>query len=348
MKKIVGNGKICIVLLSVILFMGFLGCNKNSDRPISTEPGAYEVLEIRYQGYTDEVRPHELAEDLGYLEPLKLKWIGNVQGGPQDLQMTQTNEVDIGGAFMTAVINLKAANGTLIGVIGSLGSDATRSSSLVVLEDSPIRSPRDFIGKTFGVNTLAAASEAYIKNYLVKGGLTPAEIDKVELVVIPPVSMAQALRSKQIDGAQISGIIKDKSLESGGLRIVFSDIDIFGDNTNNLYAVRKEFAEQNPNSTRKLVEAMAKAIEWSKETPIEEVRARMKDIIKKRNRDEEVTTVDYFKGFGLASKGGLVYDKDLQIWIDWLVSQDDLKEGQLKPTDIYTNEFNPYNDVLNK
>jgi hypothetical protein len=29
-------------------------------------------------------------------------------------------------------------------------------------------------------------------------------------------------------------------------------------------------------------------------------------------------------------------------WIDWLVKDGKLKPGQLKPTDVYTNAFNPF------
>jgi ABC-type nitrate/sulfonate/bicarbonate transport system substrate-binding protein len=258
------------------------------------------------------------------------------------LQVTQTNETDIGGAFTTAIINLKAAGGSLISVIGCWGKSSKLYSTLIVPEDSPIKGARDLIGKTVAVNTLAAAAEVYVRSYLAKEGLTPEEIEKVELIIVPPVAMEQALRSKQVDSAFMWGIYQDKILETGGVRIVFRDIDLFGDFTESMYCVRADFAKKNPKTTKKLVEATAKAIEWSKEQPIEEVRARMKEIVRKRNRDEDESLLDYFKSYGLASPGGSITDQDIQRWIDWLVSQGELKEGQIKPSDLYTNEFNPY------
>ncbi|MGY4592617.1 hypothetical protein ACVWXL_000363 [Bradyrhizobium sp. GM22.5] len=36
-----------------------------------------ERTEVRYQGWAGQVTFIELADDLGYLAPLKLKWIGN-------------------------------------------------------------------------------------------------------------------------------------------------------------------------------------------------------------------------------------------------------------------------------
>ena len=44
---------------------------------------------------------------------------------------------------------------------------------------------------------------------------------------------------------------------------------------------------------------------------------------------------------GLRGKRPLA-DSDARFWIDWLVKDGKTKEGQFNPSDIYTNEFNPY------
>ena len=61
-----------------------------------------EQTEIRYQGWAGQVTFVELADDLGYLAPLKLKWVGNTISGPQDIQTVVTGDTDIGGAFYGA------------------------------------------------------------------------------------------------------------------------------------------------------------------------------------------------------------------------------------------------------
>src|ERR1051325_9421855 len=63
-----------------------------------------EKTEIRYQGWAGQVTFTELAEDLGYLAPLKLKWVGNTISGPQDIQTVVTGDIDVGGAFYGAII----------------------------------------------------------------------------------------------------------------------------------------------------------------------------------------------------------------------------------------------------
>src|SRR5271170_1530416 len=56
----------------------------------SEDPAKYEVSELRYQGWTGQVLFPELAEDLGYLAPIRLKWVGNTISGPQDIQSVVT------------------------------------------------------------------------------------------------------------------------------------------------------------------------------------------------------------------------------------------------------------------
>jgi len=69
------------------------------------------LTELRYQGWVGQVTFPELAEDLGYLAPVKLKWIGNTISGPQDIQTVVTGDIDFGGAFNGAVAKLLAFRG---------------------------------------------------------------------------------------------------------------------------------------------------------------------------------------------------------------------------------------------
>jgi hypothetical protein len=52
--------------------------------------------------------------------------------------------------------------------------------------------------------------------------------------------------------------------------------------------------------------------------------------------------VSYWKSTGIAEPGGLITEREFQIWVDWLVKAGELKEGQIRLEDVYTNEFNPY------
>ncbi|MFT5551646.1 MAG: ABC-type nitrate/sulfonate/bicarbonate transport system substrate-binding protein [Bradyrhizobium sp.] len=309
--------------------------------PALAEP-PLEKTEIRYQGWAGQVTFTELAEDLGYLAPLKLKWVGNTISGPQDIQTVVTGDTDIGGAFYGAILKLIAAKAPIKAVVGYYGSDANTYYAYFVKDDSPIKGARDLIGKKVAVNTLGAHLEFVLREYLARNGLSAGEAKQVTLVAIPPVSGEQALRQGQVEVSALSGVLRDKALERGGIRSLFNDTDLFGQFTGGAYVLRDRFIKDNPNAARKLVEGISRAIEWAQTTPPEQVRARFERIIAERKRNEDASSIKYWKSTGVASKGGVISDAELQVWIDWLVKDGLLKPGQIKASDTYTNEFNYY------
>jgi ABC-type nitrate/sulfonate/bicarbonate transport system substrate-binding protein len=301
-----------------------------------------EQTEIRYQGWAGQVTFVELADDLGYLAPLKLKWVGNTISGPQDIQTVVTGDVDIGGAFYGAIIKLIAAKAPVKAVVGYYGSDETTYNGYYVKEDSPIRTARDLIGKTVAVNTLGAHLEFVLREYLARNGISTADAKRVTLVAVPPVTGEQALRQGSVDVTTLNGVLRDKALERGGIRRLFADTDLFGNFTGGAYVLREKFIKDNPSTSRKLVEGLSRAIAWAQSTPPDEVRARFGRIIADRKRNEDASPIKYWKSTGVASKGGVISDGEIQIWIDWLVKDGLLKPDQLKAADTYTNEFNFY------
>lgn len=307
----------------------------------SSASGAAEnVKELRYQGWVGQVTPPELAEDLGYLGDVKLKWIGNTISGPQDIQAATTGDIDFGGAFNGAIVKLKAGKAPITAVIGYYESDKDTYNGFFVNENSPIKTAKDLIGKKIGVNTLGAHAEAITKTYLSRNGLTPEEIKQVELIVVPPVNTEQSLRQGQIDVASLSGTLRDKALERGGIRPLYTDFDLLGAFTGGSYVLRDDFLKKNPETVHTFTTGVAKAIEWSRTQPREVVIKRFQDIIAKRGRNEDTSQLKFWKSFGVAGKGGTITDKDFTTWIDWLSSTGELKNKDLKPSDLYTNKYN--------
>jgi ABC-type nitrate/sulfonate/bicarbonate transport system substrate-binding protein len=301
-----------------------------------------DSIELRYQGWTGQVLFPELAENLGYLAPLRLKWVGNTISGPQDIQTVATGDIDFGGAFYGAIIKLIAARAPVRAVIGYYGSDDNTWQGYFVKDDSPIHAARDLIGRKVAMNTLGAHLEFVLREYLARGGLSPAETKQVTLVVVPPVTGEQALRQGQVEVTTLAGVLRDKALERGGIRKLFSDRDLFGNFTGGAYVLREKFIRQNPEAARKFVEGVARAIEWARTMPPEEVRARFEKIIAERHRNEDSSSVKYWKSTGVVTQGGVITDGEVQIWIDWLVKDGLLKPGQIEPSNLYTNAFNPY------
>lgn len=307
----------------------------------------YETLELRYQAAVGSVSVAELAESLGYLAPIKLNYIGNTISGPQDIQTVATGDADFGGAFNGAIVKMIAAKVPVKAVIGYYGVDEKVGIGFYTLENGPIKTARDLVGKKIGVNTLGAHAEFMVKEFLARAGLSEQESDQVTLVVVPPITTEHSLREKQIDVGALHGIFKDKALAKGGLTPLFSDYDLYGRFTAGSYVMTNKFLQQNPKTARKFVEATAKAIEWARNTPRDEVIAKLRQIINERHRTEDDTLVQYWQSNGIAGRGGLIAPREFDLWIEWLVKDRRLEAGQVTSADIYTNELNPYVSEIN-
>ncbi len=333
-------------LLPAVLLLSLLviGCSKR-EAPHSTAAAgssAPEKLVLRCQGFAGQVMFPELAEDLGLLAPIKLDYVGNSISGPQDIQTVVTGDIDYGGAFNGAVIKLIAAKAPVKGVIGYYGTDENTWLGYYVLEDSPIRTARDLIGKKIAVNTVGAHAEFILREYLARNGLSKAEADQVMLIVVPPVTSEQALRQHQIDVAGLQNILRDKALSRGGIRKLFSDLDLYGKFTAGSYVFTLQFMRDNPNTVKKFVSAVAQAIEWARSHPRDEVIARYTSIIQRRHRNEDASAIPYWRSTGIAAAGGAIRASEFQVWLDWLVKSGQLAPGQVRIDDLYTNEFNPF------
>ncbi|MEE1752933.1 ABC transporter substrate-binding protein [Streptomyces sp. SP18CS02] len=299
---------------------------------------------LKYQGWAGQVTLPELAEDLGFLGDVRLEWIGNTISGPQDIQSAATGQTDFGGAFNGAVVKLAANKAPIKSVISYYGSDEHAYSGYYVLEDSPIRSARDLLGRKVGMNTLGAHAEAMLDLYLQRHGISHGDSGKVERLALPPVNTEQSLRQRQIEVAVLSGILRDKALAAGGIRPLFTDHQLLGAFSAGTYVMTDRFLKRNPDTARAFVTGVAKAIEWSRTTPREQVVARMTTIVKKRGRNEDTVTLKYWKSFGVAETGGRITDRQFQPWIDWLGERGDIDKDRVDATGLYTNDFNAYGE----
>lgn len=325
------------------LWVGLLACSRaesKPERPSRTDE--YSTLELRYQGNNGTVVPAELAEDLGYLAPVRLQFVGSTVSGPASIQAVVTGDTDFGGAFNGAVIKLVLANAQIVSVVGYYGVDEKRWSGYYVLNESSIKGARDLLDKKIAMNTLGAHSEFMVKEFLFRGKLTSLQAKQVMLLAIPPVNAEQVLRQRQVDVASLGDIYRERAVENGGIRPLFTDHELFGAFTAGSYVMKKDFISKHPKVARKLVEAVGRAIEWSRTAPREEVVARMTAIIAKRNRNENASVIKYWKSYGVVGAYGRLTDRDFQLWIDWMIRDGTLKPGQMKPQDLYTNELNPF------
>lgn len=302
-----------------------------------------EQTVLRYQRFVGSIGLPDLAASLGYLGNLKLQYVGNTISGPQDIQATVTGDVDFGNAFNGSILRLAAAGAKITTVIMTQGADPASTTTFLVRSDSSIHSAKDLVGKTVGVNTVGAQNEDVLGMYLERSGLTPAQASSVQMVVISPASMEQALRSKQVDAVALSNsVLVDKATGRGGVRTLFSDYSLLGRVNEDATVMRTDFVRRNPDTVRTFVSGMARALEWSKTHSRAEVIARMISIARSQGGAQDISALKYWHTYGTASSGGLIRPEDFGLWLARLEGNGRIRPGSVNLREVYTNEFNPY------
>lgn len=303
-------------------------------------PDGYETLELRYEGNPGTVSIHELAEDLGYLAPIKLNYVGaNASGGPHSIQAVVSGDLDIGTSFNGAIVKLIAHKAPLKAVVASYGTDAATFQGTYVLEESPVRKASDLIGKQVSMNTLGAHAEFSLREWLARSGLSVDKAKQVSMIALPASNGEQALRQKQVDAAVLGSIFQRKAVARGGLRRIASDFEMFGPLTAGSVVMSTRFIEQNPNTVRKYVRAVSRAFDWLHAHSNQEAIERYRHIVHKRKRNEDTSVIEHWTGNGVSSPHGRLEDRDFDVWIDWLVRDGQVSPGQITAKDVYTNEY---------
>jgi ABC-type nitrate/sulfonate/bicarbonate transport system substrate-binding protein len=303
-----------------------------------------EVTTIRYQSGAGSVDVLELADALGYLEGLELEKVGDVQGGPESLQALATDQIDISAsAFFGATAKLVATGVPIKAVVATYGSNDEVSASVVTLEESDVDSADDLIGKKVAVNTLGANAEAVLDTYLQSEGLSADEIEQVTLVPLPALNSEAALREGQVDAAYMSLGALNNAKAQGGIKVLATDVDFVGPYNGGGFHLTERFIKQNPTTTKTLVAGVAKANDYIATHSRDEIVAVITDYLTEQGRPEYAEPLAAWPGSnGVSSDGGVIRDSDVTIWLDWLESEGEVETDEIKPEDVFTNEFNPF------
>ncbi|MDH4442093.1 MAG: ABC transporter substrate-binding protein, partial [Rhizobium sp.] len=252
------------------------------------------------------------------------------QGGPASLIALASGDVELGSAATSAVLNSIIGGNDFIAAYPSNGINDQVQSIFYVLEDSPIREIKDIVGKSIAVNTLGAHLDYTVREALHSVGLPS---DAANQIVVPGPQLEQVLRSGQVDVSAFGywqTTFEGAAKKNGGLRAIFDDTDVLGEIAGGFIVLRRDFITQHPEAAKVFVEQSQRALDYAREHP-EETKAIFAKALQERGENPDIA--QYFRGYGVRA-GGKAVDRDLQFWIDVLVREGKLKEGQLAAKDI--------------
>ncbi|MGO4657136.1 ABC transporter substrate-binding protein [Ensifer sp. 2YAB10] len=293
---------------------------------------AADEVKLRYLASQGGLSAHELAQELGYFDGtgITIENIGYAAGGPASLIALASGDVEIGSAATSAVLNSIISGNEFVAAYPSNGINDEVQSIFYVLEDSPIKSIKDIAGKSIAVNTLGAHLDYTIREALHSVGLPT---DAANQVVVPGPQLEQVLRSGQVDISAFGywqTTFEGAARKNGGLRAIFDDTDVLGEIAGGFVVLRRDFVKAHPDAAKTFVLQSARALDYAREHP-EETKKILAKALQARGENPEIA--QYFRGYGVRA-GGLPVERDLQFWIDVLVREGKLKEGQLTPKDV--------------
>lgn len=293
---------------------------------------AAEEVKFRYLASQGGLSAHELAAELGYFDGtgITIENVGYATGGPASLIALASGDVEIGSAATSAVLNSIIGGNDFVAAYPSNGINDEVQSIFYVLEDSPIRDIKDIAGKTVAVNTLGAHLDYTIREALHSVGLPS---DAANQIVVPGPQLEQVLRSGQVDVSAFGywqTTFEGAAKQKGGLRAIFDDTDVLGEIAGGFIVLRRDFIDKHPEAAKVFVEQSERALDYARENP-EETRAILAKALAERGENPDIA--QFFRGYGVRP-GGKAVERDLQFWIDVLVREGKLKEGQLSANDI--------------
>jgi NitT/TauT family transport system substrate-binding protein len=252
LKKWAGVG----IAAAVVAGLAACGSNTATGTPAAGSGDGPEKATIVVGTQTfAELAPFHLAMERGIFKEhgLTVELADSTGGGAGLIPGMVAGDIDV--VYSNYVSLMQAADkGLPLQVIRE--NDRPGVQALYVTPESGIKEPEDLAGKTIAVNGLGNIMELTSRAVLKSHGVTNAKF-----VEIPPPNMEAALAQGQVDAAWLVEPFVTIATGTIGATPVVS---AFEGPTANVpvagWAVRKDFAEQNPKTVSAFVDAMDEAM----------------------------------------------------------------------------------------
>jgi NitT/TauT family transport system substrate-binding protein len=310
--------------------------------PASAETPLKMVLNWKYQGPQGWFF---LAEDRGYFKAEGLQMtIDQGNGSGAGVPLVANGTYDVAFSDMNALIELaaKKPDDAPIAVYVMYNRPPF---TVAVKADSPIKSPKDFEGKTLG----GPANDGALKLFPAFCKITKIDCDKVKITNMQPNLREQMLMQGQVDG--VFGYVNTIRFSAKLIGIDDSKLRYinYGDYGMDLYSnaimVSKKLAKENPEAVRGLIRAINRGLKDALKDPDAAVAAvaKREPLIKipvERERFD-ATLKDEMNHPEIAKIGLGNVDMDrLKRSIDILVMAEGLPRTPI-PSEVFTPAFLP-------
>jgi sulfonate transport system substrate-binding protein len=331
---------ITILILSILETVFFAGCgtkvapvsgdSKGDKAEASQKKELYELKGTTITSLTDVL----IAEVNGYFaeEGIKYKDVGIIK--PQDaVPALLKNNIDFTLMHPDKLALARIAGSKIIAIAPGMIDDPEYPHLIYFTkEGSPIKTPKDTIGKKIGIPFSGSCPDGIFLDWLDQNGIGK---DSVEFVIMAEAQEEQALKQGLVDIIGNHPSTYPAIINHGGVEKLIDTYEIVKNpngGTSFSITVSEKWAKENPEVAKGVVRAIVKAHDWMN-----------------ANRDEAYKKAAEYLKMDVKDVTAFRYDDQKYItderiipWFERLIRLGDLKEGQIKPSDIYTNEYNPY------
>lgn len=174
----------------------------------------------------------------------------------------------IGGAVDVGIIDAVSmasahARGVPISYIApaALHTAANPAYAVIVANDSPIRTAKDFAGKTVAVNGLKNILQIPLEGWIDNNG---GDAKSVKFIEVPFPQMAPSIESRQIDAASTSEPFITSAVQSGKFRMIpVTQNGIAPTFAFSGWCVTNDWASKHADVVLKYVAVMAQTAKWA-------------------------------------------------------------------------------------
>jgi len=171
-------------------------------------------------------------------------------------------EADLATAAETPIM-FAIMRGEKIGILATISS-SEKNKMIVARKDKGVSIPNDLKGKRIGV-TVGSSGDYFMDSFLIMHGISR---DEVQVINVGSNAMVDALTSGEVDAVSTWNpyiSILQKGL--GDNAVTFSGEGIYRETFN--IATKQDFANENPETIKKVLRALIKAEEFCEENPDE-------------------------------------------------------------------------------
>jgi NitT/TauT family transport system substrate-binding protein len=259
--------------------------------------------------------PLTLAEQLGYFKEQGLNvTINDFAGGAQSLQALVGGSIDVVAGAYEHTIRMQAKGQDIKAVI-ELGRFPGIVLAVKKDKAAQVKSFADLKGLKIGVTAPGSSTNFFVMYLMVKAGLKPDDASFIR-VGAGPTAVA-AMKRGEIDAISNLDPVITK-LEQDGDAVIIADsrteegnVKLFGgNNPAAVIYLKSDFAEKNPVTTQRVVNAMYKALRWLEKASAEDVAKTVPEAFHIGDRALYISAFNASRP--MFSKNGVIPDKGMQ------------------------------------